>query len=231
TDFGIARVVDGQTTSHVYGKLAYMPREQYTGDPVQQSDLFSTGAVFYEVLTGSKLRAACRNRAQLHEAIMAGRLPLLPGWLPRSVQEALTGMLEADPGRRTQSAKEVLRQLGALEHTGDPELDMEELYLDCVDSRHSWYTEMNRQAEEPTDRTEPKRGKRKTKRKTKRPSPSLGLSRGRVVFEVKASTDTEAPEPGRAWEPAQGHEVAFDEITTLPWDRPAEGDDAREVRS
>ncbi|MEM9463455.1 MAG: serine/threonine-protein kinase [Myxococcota bacterium] len=151
-DFGVARVMDGHGTDRVCGKLAYMPREQYQGNPVQQSDLFAVGAILYEMLTGHWLRPQTPSRAALHEAIMNGGVPELPPGLPPEVREVLAGLLEPEPTRRIQSAKAALRLLGNWLSRGDIGLDIEELYLDCVDSRHSWYTDLTAQAQVETQR-------------------------------------------------------------------------------
>lgn len=62
-DFGIAKatVIEGHTqTGMLKGKIAYMSPEQASGEPIDaRSDLFSLGAVLYELVTGVKpFRAA-----------------------------------------------------------------------------------------------------------------------------------------------------------------------------
>ncbi len=55
-DFGIAVLADPDSNSDAWGTLAYMSPEQATGDPVEAtSDVFSFGALVYEVLVGRKL--------------------------------------------------------------------------------------------------------------------------------------------------------------------------------
>ena len=224
-DFGIARMVDGHTTAKVYGKLGYMPREQYMGNPVQQSDLFATGVIFYELLTGRRLREGCRTQKDFHEAIMEGRLPELPRGLPSEVYETLAGLLEVEPSRRTQSAKDGLRLLGSRARSGDTQLDLEDLYLAHVDSRHSWYTELTEQAEEPPERERERRAVRKRKKTVRQPPPRRAARTDDAV-----GNETAAPAPGRPWEHAQGHDVAIDDVTTMPWRRPTDGGGSEAVQ-
>ena len=228
-DFGIARAVDGRTTTRVYGKLAYMPKEQYLGNPVQQSDLFATGAILYELLTGRRLRERCRNQHEFHDVIMDGWLPELPRGLPSEVYETLAGLLEVDPARRTPSAKHALRLLGSSPRTGDVQLDIEELYLTHVDSRHSWYTELTAQAKEPTA-VGSERGKSRARTKTqRRPRPSRA-DEGEASGTETEGVETAAPIPGRPWERARGHDAAIEEMTTLRWQRPRNDGPTGEVR-
>jgi ABC-type multidrug transport system ATPase subunit len=58
TDFGIAKLITGRTTEHepsIAGTPSYMSPEQISGRRVDaRSDLFSLGAVAFELLTGSR---------------------------------------------------------------------------------------------------------------------------------------------------------------------------------
>lgn len=57
TDFGIARIDSTSMTAHgsVVGTPSYMSPEQFTGQEIdRRSDIFSTGVVLFELLTGQK---------------------------------------------------------------------------------------------------------------------------------------------------------------------------------
>ncbi len=223
TDFGIARMVDGRTTGRIYGKLNYMPREQYEGNPVPASDLFALGAVFYEQLTGRRFRAGCVDEHDHRRAILDGVLPSLELSLPPEIGEALKDLLAADVAHRAQSAKAVLNVIGAWEGTRNMQLDLEDRYLDCVDSRHSWYTSANAKADEaPQESEEPP--------SLERPITRTAAGRLRSIPAVRGGEDGDptvlcpdraAPEPGRKREPAQPHAAAkdIDEATTMRWRR------------
>ena len=67
TDFGIALLPTGTRTlaGNVFGSPRYTSPEQVMGRPVDgRSDIFSLGAVLYEMLTG--LPPFCRQRSQQH---------------------------------------------------------------------------------------------------------------------------------------------------------------------
>ena len=68
TDFGIARAGASQMTEEgaIIGTAQYLSPEQARGAPVDQtSDLYSTGVVLFELLTGEVLsRATARSRSR-----------------------------------------------------------------------------------------------------------------------------------------------------------------------
>lgn len=236
TDFGIARMVDGRTTGRIYGKLNYMPREQLEGNPVPASDLFALGAVFYELVARQRFRAGCTSQGEHREAIIAGVVPALSLSLPPEIETALRDLLEVDLQGRAQSAKAVLNVLGAWSEARNMSLALEELYLDSVDSRHSWYTAATAQARpEPAPETREPPVPEGQPRPEGQPQPEPPIEKtaaGRLRAMPRATgeddeptvvcPDLRAPERGREHEPAKPHVAArcIDEVTTSRWERP-----------
>jgi TonB family protein len=118
-DFGIAKAVSkaGQTQiGALKGKLQYMSPEQAWGRPVDaRSDLFSLGAVLFEMATGERLFAGDSEISVL-ESVRQGKTrsprQVNPS-IPREVDEIVTRALVVDPGDRFQTADEMKRRLGA----------------------------------------------------------------------------------------------------------------------
>lgn len=80
-DFGIARLAEGSGTmvGVMLGTPAYMSPEQIRGEMVGvRSDVFSVGAVFYELLVHRKAFSG-ENTAQIHHKILNGTADELPG--------------------------------------------------------------------------------------------------------------------------------------------------------
>ena len=53
-DFNVARQVESNATGSVVGKPAYLPPEQFRGQTVCQSDIYSMGATLSYILTGKQ---------------------------------------------------------------------------------------------------------------------------------------------------------------------------------
>ncbi|CAN5493699.1 hypothetical protein BH11CYA1_BH11CYA1_12940 [soil metagenome] len=53
-DFNVARQVESNATGSVVGKPAYLPPEQFRGQPVSQSDIYGMGATLAFLLTGKE---------------------------------------------------------------------------------------------------------------------------------------------------------------------------------
>lgn len=118
TDFGIARLESSELTQHgvVVGTPSYMSPEQCRGDTVDaRSDLFSAGAVFYELLTGE--RAFGRgNASQVIYRLMNEVPPAIatdhPA-IPRGLAIVLRRALAKTPQERFASAAAMAAALGA----------------------------------------------------------------------------------------------------------------------
>jgi serine/threonine-protein kinase len=108
-DFGLARVSSSEMTQEgiVLGTPNYMSPEQALGDKVDgRSDLFSTGAVLYELLTGHKPFEADTTPSVLFQVVHK-QPPPVRRWapdLPASIVAVVNRALEKDLARRFGSA-------------------------------------------------------------------------------------------------------------------------------
>jgi hypothetical protein len=108
-DFGLARISTSEMTQEgiVLGTPNYMSPEQALGDKVDgRSDLFSTGAVLYELLTGHKPFEADTTPSVLFQVVHK-QPPPLRRWapdLPGAVAAVVNRALEKDLARRFASA-------------------------------------------------------------------------------------------------------------------------------
>jgi serine/threonine protein kinase len=105
-DFGIA-TRSGTRDSSLTGKPSYMAPEMVAELRADsRSDLFSLGAVLYEMLTGERLFVG-DTTAQVLEQVVAGHMPsprkLNPD-IPDAIMEILRTALQRDPQRRFESA-------------------------------------------------------------------------------------------------------------------------------
>jgi serine/threonine protein kinase len=125
-DFGIARAVDRKNLTApglVKGKLAYCSPEQLAGaDMDRRSDIFSFGAVMFEVLTGKQLFGRATQMAS-YRALAAGEVPppsSLRPEVPAEVDRIVGKALQVSPDDRYQTAREMRRDLERL-MTSQPE--------------------------------------------------------------------------------------------------------------
>ncbi|MGH1342863.1 MAG: serine/threonine protein kinase [Nannocystales bacterium] len=133
-DFGIAKLTDATTDTHktsaglVFGTPAYMSPEQAMGvEADSRADLYSTGILFYQMLSG---RLPIDNDDPV--ALVRMQVAVDPDPLPASVPPVIAGvaqrLLEKDRDRRFQTATEVIETLESIElmlldeHVSDVEI-------------------------------------------------------------------------------------------------------------
>ena len=102
----------------VLGTAPYMSPEQLQGKPVDgRSDLFSLGAVFYEMATGLQAHRGDSTATILAEILRGEPRPVrqLNPEIPAELQRVIRKCLEKDPADRYQSAKDLVIDLRRLQ--------------------------------------------------------------------------------------------------------------------
>lgn len=113
-DFGLARVM--KSTSHsrtVSGTYAYMPPETFEGSRSEQTDVYSTGVILYEMLTG-RLPFPQENDAALIGAILNKEPDSLPQTISKHLRRIINRAMEKDLDKRFKSAEEMVVALSDL---------------------------------------------------------------------------------------------------------------------
>jgi hypothetical protein len=121
-DFGLARLAqDGQQaqsltmTGAVFGTPGYLSPEQARGERAgPASDVFSAGAVIYELLTGVRAFPGATLVEAGHATLHAQPAPLPPA-VPPALSAVVTRALDKDPGRRFPDALQLAVALERLE--------------------------------------------------------------------------------------------------------------------
>lgn len=109
TDFGISRLDTSALTQagSILGTPSYMSPEQCRGEPIDaRSDLFSTGVVLYELLSGTRPFTG-RNVTEIAVQVMSGTPPdlrVLRPELPASMVAVVQRSLSKEPEQRFPSA-------------------------------------------------------------------------------------------------------------------------------
>jgi serine/threonine protein kinase/WD40 repeat protein len=121
TDFGLAKRIEADSaltlTGEILGSPAYMAPEQASGSPRQvtlAADIYSLGAILYELLTGQAPFAGITPIDTAHKVIH--ELPTAPeainAAVPRDVAVICFKCLEKEPQRRYATAQELADDLG-----------------------------------------------------------------------------------------------------------------------
>ncbi|HMK73286.1 MAG TPA: serine/threonine-protein kinase, partial [Myxococcaceae bacterium] len=100
--------------SMLLGTPGYMSPEQVRGEAVDaRTDLFSLGAVLYEMLSGRRVFPG-GPAPESEYAILHAEPDPLPATVPRQVAQLVRRCLEKDPGRRFQTAQDLAFNLELL---------------------------------------------------------------------------------------------------------------------
>ena len=118
-DFGIGRLGEAALLSGQRdGCLRYMSPEQVGGDPVDhRSDIFSLGAVFYEMLTRQALFEG-NSPKEITQYVLHAEPPLpskVNSHVPFALDRIVFSMLAGHPDDRFANARDLLRDLQRLE--------------------------------------------------------------------------------------------------------------------
>jgi len=112
-DFGVAKAAGMNTKTRegvIKGKVCYMSPEQASGCEIDhRSDLFSTGILLYEMVTGQRMFTGdpLHTLLRVREADFQPAENVAPA-LPKDMVQILHRCLAKDPGLRYQSAAEML---------------------------------------------------------------------------------------------------------------------------
>jgi serine/threonine protein kinase len=137
-DFGLARVTAGLPQSGddsatlattpqtepgvVMGTAGYMSPEQVRGSPVDhRSDIFSFGAVLYEMITGKRAFHRASSVETMNAILKEEPPEILPERpdIPPAVERVLRHCLEKEPGQRFESARDLAFDLASLSSVSD----------------------------------------------------------------------------------------------------------------
>ncbi len=118
-DFGIAKLpsLSLTVTGMVLGTPFYMSPEQISGRQVDiRSDIFSLGAVFYELVTAEKPFEAENTATLVYKIVQIDPIPpnIVNVNIPQAVARIISRALAKDPSQRYQKPAEMLRDVKAL---------------------------------------------------------------------------------------------------------------------
>jgi serine/threonine protein kinase len=121
-DFGIALVADSEISriEGIAGSPSYMSPEQVQSlELSNRSDLYSLGAVMYELLTGVRPFRAGNLAKLLHQIVYATPAPVhtLRADVPEEIENVVAVAMQKDPARRYQSGLDFAAELTRVHQT------------------------------------------------------------------------------------------------------------------
>jgi serine/threonine protein kinase len=139
-DFGIALVAGSEISriEGIAGSPSYMSPEQVQSlELTNRSDLYSLGAVMYELLTGVRPFRAGNLAKLLHQIVYATPAPIhtLRADVPEEIENVVAVAMQKDPARRYDSGLDFAAELTRVHQTIAPavsrEMDQQEQFGCC----------------------------------------------------------------------------------------------------
>ncbi len=110
-DFGIARLLrSGSYSTNISGTLAYMAPEAFDGKRNERTDIWATGVIFYQLLSG-RLPYEQQDMASLVGALLRQDPAALGDAVPEVLRRVVMKALQRDPSQRYASAAEMRQEL------------------------------------------------------------------------------------------------------------------------
>ncbi len=185
-DFGIARFARDETVMHdkAIGSVHYISPEQASGGVTDaKSDIYSVGIMMYEMLTG-KLPFDGDTPEQVAvkqiQSFAESPLKLNPN-LPQGLVEILVRAMQKNPGKRYQSAAEMLRDID--EFKKNPDILFEYKYFN-EDGNTKYFTTPERDDIKSTELAKTLSENDKSQKKSKIIPILLGISGGVVLVSI-----------------------------------------------
>lgn len=123
-DFGISRVLKSTSqSSNIMGTPSYMSPEAFDGKRNEQTDIWSVGVIFYQLLAG-RLPFDQPDITSLLGAILTRNPEPLPASVPKPLQNVIARALAKDTSVRYKSAAEMRKALRN-PHETDPNFQPE----------------------------------------------------------------------------------------------------------
>src|ERR1700728_3130706 len=115
-DFGLSLVADSEISriEGIAGSPSYMSPEQVQSlELSNRSDLYSLGAVMYELLTGSRPFRAGNLQKLLHQIVYATAPPIhtMRADIPEDLENVVAMALQKDPAKRYKSGLDFAAEL------------------------------------------------------------------------------------------------------------------------
>jgi serine/threonine protein kinase/Flp pilus assembly protein TadD len=130
------------TPGHIIGTVPYMSPEQACGDELDtRTDIFSLGAVLYEMATGKQAFGG-HTTAEVHKAVLSRTPPTIrsvASEISPDLERIISKAIEKDRDQRYQHAGNIAAELGALHDSRTVELPHQRPPEQPVSRRRRWW--------------------------------------------------------------------------------------------